>query len=66
MTNQRCKHFEPSGCGITHAGYAVMDAYKNRCCWCEIERLHAENDCLHCEVARLQRLLQQDEPEKQP
>lgn len=34
-----CAHFAPHGSGILQAGYAIMDAYKDKCWWCEIERL---------------------------
>ena len=36
-----CAHFAPHGSGILQAGYAMMDAYKDKCWWCEIERLTA-------------------------
>lgn len=45
-----CIHFAPHGSGILTAGYAMMDAYKDECWWCEMERLKAENIALrrHC------------------
>lgn len=41
---QSCAHFSPYGSGINQAGYAMLDAYKDKCCWCEIEQLRSAFD----------------------